>query len=674
MVASSRYALGIDFGTESARAVLVDVTNGNEVASEVYQYKHGVIDQKLPGGPKLEHDWALQDPNDYLEALKRTPRAVMKRARVRPEEVIGVGIDFTSCTMMPIDAKGVPLCVNARWRKNPHAWVKLWKHHAAQPEADLLNATARRRNEKWLSRYGGKISSEWFFPKALQILHEAPEIYRACDRLIEGADWIVLVLTGQERRNACTAGYKAIWDKDEGFPSEDFFEALHPAFKHVVDTRMSRDIYPQGTKAGEITEGAAKLTGLLAGTAVAVGNVDAHVAVPAATITEEGKMLMIMGTSICHMVLSKRKQPVEGYCGYVNEGILPGFFGYEGGQTAVGDIYAWFVSNCVPEAYEKEARSRRLGLHELLAKKAKALRPGESGLLALDWWNGNRSILVDADLTGMLMGMTLVTKPEEVYRAIIEATAFGTYIIINQAVKAGIEVKEIYACGGLTRDPFLMQIFADVTNRPISIARSEQTCALGSAMFGAVAAGRRAGGYETIVDAARYMAGVKKEHYEPVPDNHKVYQRLFKLYEKLHDSLGRDSNSVMKQLKTLKAEAAAGIAAGPPEEVVKAKAGKPTEAGKPTKADKAARAPAPKPSAKPAAKPVAGKVPAVKQPAVKKPAVKKAAKPEKKVARPAKKAATPAKKAAKPKKLPAKKPVPKARKPAKKKAKPGKRR
>ncbi len=653
MVTGKRYALGIDFGTESARAVLVDVTNGDEVASAVHAYKRGVIDERLPGGPKLGSDWALQDPNDYIEALKRAPRAAMKKGRVKPEEVIGVGIDFTACTMMPIDAKGNPLCMDKRWRKNPHAWVKLWKHHAAQPEADFLNATARKRNEKWLSRYGGKISSEWFFPKALQILHEAPAIYQASSRLIEAADWIVLVLTGQERRNACTAGYKAIWNKDEGFPSEAFFEALHPAFKHVVDTKMSRDIYAQGKKAGEITEAAAKLTGLVPGTAVAVGNVDAHVAVPAATITDEGKMLMIMGTSICHMVLSKRKQPVEGYCGTVNEGILPGFFGHEGGQTAVGDIYAWFVESCVPEAYAKEARSRRIGIHELLTQKAAALVPGQSGLLALDWWNGNRSVLVDADLTGMLMGMTLATKPEELYRAIVEATAFGTAIIINRAVKAGIEVKELYACGGLTKNPFVMQVFADVTNRPIKIARSEQTCALGSAMFGAVAAGRRAGGYETIVDAARYMAGVKDEHYEPVPEHNAIYRKLFKLYGKLHDSLGRDSGSVMKRLKALKAEVASGVA-------------KPAK--KPAAKEPAAKKPAPgKPPARPSRKPV-GKAAALRKKPAKK-AGKAAKKAPKKAPKKSAKKATPRKTSATKKKAAKKKTAKKViAKPAKKTA------
>jgi len=658
MVTAKRYALGIDFGTESARALLVDVTNGAEVASAVHVYKRGVIDERVPGGPKLEHDWALQDPADYLDALKKAPRAAMRKGRIKPDEVIGVGIDFTACTMMPIDAKGNPLCFDKRWRKNPHSWVKLWKHHAAQPEADLINATARKRNEKWLARYGGKISSEWFFPKALQILHEAPAIYRACDRLIEGADWIVLVLTGQERRNACTAGYKAIWDKDEGFPSEVFFEALHPAFKHVVDTKMSRDIYPQGTRAGEITDEAAQLTGLVPGTAVAVGNVDAHVAVPAATITGEGKMLMIMGTSLCHMVLAKRKQSVDGYCGYVNEGIVPGLFGYEGGQTAVGDIYAWFLDTCVPEATVKEARSRRLGLHELLARKAATLKPGESGLLALDWWNGNRSVLVDADLTGLLMGMTLVTKPEELYRTIIEATAFGTNIIINQAVKAGVEVKELYACGGLTKNPFVMQIFADVTNRPIKLARSEQASALGSAMFGAVAAGRHAGGYETIVDAARYMAGVKDEHYEPDPERNKVYRKLFKVYERMHDTLGRAADSAMKQLKALKAEVMR-----PPAKPAPAK--KPAAPRKPAAAEKPAAAPSKKPPTKAAA---LKKKPAAKKKAVKKPPRKVAKRPAKKAAkRPAKKKA--ARKAAKrlAKKAAKKKPGKKAgKKPGKK--------
>ncbi|MGC8861964.1 MAG: ribulokinase [Armatimonadota bacterium] len=551
-----KYALGIDFGTLSARALLVEVETGKEVASEVYEYANGVIDDRLPtSGEKLPPDWALQDPRDYLKALEVTVPAVLKASGVSPDDVIGIGIDFTSCTMLPIDAKGDPLCFDPKWEKNLHAWVKLWKHHAAQPEANKINETAEKLGYDFLKRYGGKISSEWFFSKALQILHEAPEVYEAADRLIEAGDWIVLQMTGVETRNACTAGYKAMWEKTSGFPPNEFFKALDPRFERVIDEKMSRNISPIGTKAGELTPAMAAKMGLKPGTAVAVANVDAHVAVPAATVTKEGTMVIIMGTSNCHMVLGKEPKIVEGMCGYVEDGILPGFFGFEAGQSCVGDHFAWFIENCVPASYEKEAADRGISIHELLEEKASRLKPGQSGLLALDWWNGNRSVLVDVDLTGMMLGFTLATKPEEIYRALIEATAFGTNIIIDAFQSSGVPVNEIVACGGLPeKNEMLMQIYADVTNREFKVAASAQTCALGSAMWGAVAAGKSRGGYDDINEAAARMARVKDRSFKPDPGAHAVYEKLFAEYRILHDYFGRGQNDVMKRLKALKEE------------------------------------------------------------------------------------------------------------------------
>ncbi|HID12032.1 MAG TPA: ribulokinase [Candidatus Latescibacteria bacterium] len=550
----ARYAIGIDFGTESGRAVLVDVVTGEEVTTSVYTYRDGVIDDVLPDGKTcLEPDWALQNPRDYLETVYTTIPALLRESGARPEEVVGIGIDFTSCTMMPTLWDGTPLCFLEEFRGEPHAWAKLWKHHAAQPEADELNRIARERGEAFLRRYGGKISSEWFFPKVWQILDEAPHIYEAAGRMIEGADWIVWQLTGRETRNSCTAGYKAIWDKRTGFPSDDFFRALDPRLEHVVDEKMSRQISPLGTKAGGLTKYMAERTGLFEGTPVAVGNVDAHVSVPAATVVEPWKMVMVMGTSICHMVLGTEQKFVEGMCGVVEDGVLPGYFGYEAGQSAVGDIFAWFVEQGVPGEYRDEARRRGISLHKLLEEKAARLRPGESGLLALDWWNGNRSILVDADLSGLLLGMTLATKPEEVYRALIEATAFGTRTIIDAFEEAGVPVEELYACGGLPeRNRLLMQIYAEVTGREIKVAASLQAGALGSAMFGAVAAGSRAGGYDNIVEAAEHMAHLKPESFKPAPDYRKIYEGLYEQYRRLHDYFGREENDVMKYLKALR--------------------------------------------------------------------------------------------------------------------------
>jgi L-ribulokinase len=551
-----KYAIGVDFGTESGRVVLVDVADGQEIATAVHTYANGVIDEKLPeSGVRLEPDWALQDPNDYLEVFKQAIPAVLKKSGVDPEDVIGLGIDFTACTMLPTKADGTPLCFLPEWRANPHAWVKLWKHHAAQPEANKLNEIARELGYTFLDRYGNKISSEWFFPKVWQILDETPEVYQAADRLLEAADWVVWQLTGEEKRNACTAGYKAIWSKREGFPPNEFFKALDPRMEHIVDEKMSRDIYPLGLKAGGLTEEAARWTGLKPGTAVAIANVDAHVSVPAATVTQPGRMVIIMGTSNCHMVLGTEERTVPGMCGYVEDGIVPGFFGYEAGQSCVGDHFAWFAENCVPGAYEQEAKARGLDIHQLLEEKAARLQTGESGLLALDWWNGNRSVLVDVDLTGLLLGATLATKPEEIYRALIEATAYGTRIIIETLEGNGVPVNEIVATGGLPdRNKLLMQIYADVTGRPIHIADTSQGGALGSAMHGAVAAGREAGGYDSILEASKHMARLRDEAYRPIAENKAVYDRLYAEYVTVHDYFGRGANDVMKRLKALRAE------------------------------------------------------------------------------------------------------------------------
>jgi L-ribulokinase len=556
----SKYSIGVDFGTESGRALLVDVKTGNEVATFVHPYAKGVIDEKLPGSTqRLEPDWALQDPNDYLEVFKEAVPAVLKQSGVDPADVIGVGIDFTACTMLPVRADGTPLCFLPEWRDKPHAWVKLWKHHAAQPEANQINETARKLGEGWLERYGGKISSEWFFSKALQILNEAPDVYQAADRLLEAADWVIWQLTGVETRNSCTAGYKALWSKREGFPEKSYFAALNPKLENVIDEKMTRTITPIGARAGGLTAQAAAWTGLRPGTGVAIANVDAHVAVPAATVTEVGRMVMIMGTSICHMVLGDHEKLVPGICGYVEDGIIPGLFGYEAGQSCVGDHFAWFVENCVPAAYENEAKARGINIHQLLEEKAARLKPGESGLLALDWWNGNRSVLVDVDLTGVLLGATLATRAEEIYRALIEATAYGTRVIVEAFQNNGVPVTELVACGGLPeKNKLLMQIYADVTGRDIKVTASKQTPALGSAMFGAVAAGAPAGGFDSIFEAAQYMAHLSDEVYRPIPEHKAAYDRLFAEYMRLHDYFGRGENDVMKRLKAVRDEARAG--------------------------------------------------------------------------------------------------------------------
>jgi L-ribulokinase len=537
--------IGVDFGTESARALLVEVETGRELASAVHRYPSGVIDQHLPDGRALPPEWALQDPDDYLESLGVTVRSVLGESGMDHASVIGIGIDFTACTMLPVLADGTPLCRLPDWRSNPHAWVKLWKHHAAQPEADLINETAARRGESFLDRYGRKTSSEWFFAKALQILDEAPEVYARADRLIEAADWVVWQLTGQETRNSCTAGYKALWSKGEGFPDRDFFAALAPGFADVVDEKMSRQISSQGDRAGVISAVAAQLTGLAQGTPVAVANVDAHVSVPAATVVGPGRLVAVMGTSTCHLALSDVERVVPGFCGVVEDGVIPGLFGYEAGQTAVGDMFAWFTDLLSQGESSSEA------LHRSLEHAAGELSPGESGLVALDWWNGNRSVLVDAELTGVLMGATLATTPGDIYRAMLEATVFGTRVIIETLESAGVPIEELVVCGGLPfQNRLLMQLSADITGRPVKVAASRQTPALGSAMFAAVAAGTGAGGYSSIVEASENMARLGGEEYSPSEESRDVYDDLYGIYRDLHDTYAAQS-SEMRRLRSI---------------------------------------------------------------------------------------------------------------------------
>ncbi|WP_100408106.1 ribulokinase [Bacillus solitudinis] len=549
-----KYTIGVDYGTGSGRAVLVDLHDGTEVADHVTEYRHGVIDERLPeSGIKLEHEWALQHPRDYIEVLTTSVPAVIKESGINPEDVIGLGIDFTACTMLPVDDKGEPLCFKPELAERPHSWLKLWKHHAGQEEANLINEIAEKRGETFLPRYGGKISSEWMLAKIWQILNEDSEIYDLTDQFLEATDWVVFKMTGNITKNSCTAGYKANWHKKDGYPSKDFFKALDPRLENLTETKLRGEILPLGTKAGELSEEMASLMGLKAGIAVAVGNVDAHAAVPGVGVTEPGKLVMAMGTSICHMLLGTEENQVEGMCGVVEDGIIPGYLGYEAGQSAVGDIFAWYVENAVPAYVKEEAEKAGVNIHVWLEQEASKYKPGQSGLLALDWWNGNRSVLVDTELSGLIVGMTLLTKPEEIYRALLEATAFGTRKIVDAFHQNGVPVEELYACGGLPqKNRLLMQIYADVTNRPIKVADSKQTPALGAAMFGAVAAGADKGGYDSIVEAAKKMARVKDEAFEPIPENVAIYEKLYQEYSTLHDYFGRGENDVMKRLKAIR--------------------------------------------------------------------------------------------------------------------------
>ncbi len=549
----SKFTIGIDFGTASGRACVVDVATGNLLADSVYKYPHSVMDSALPDGTPLKSDWALQHPGDYLEVLFHTVPDVIKKSGVSPDDIIAVGIDFTSCTLLPIKKDGTPLCFFDAFRSEPNAYVKLWKHHAAQDKANIINEKALARNEKWLKRYGGRVSSEWQLPKIWETLEQAPVVFEEADYFVEAADWVTMQLTSVLLKSTCCAGYKGLWNHKDGYPSKEFLRCLDPRLENLFETKLNYPLAELCEKAGSLTKEIASRLGLNEGTAVAVPVIDAHASVPAVKITKPDTLLAIMGTSTCHIVLSREERFVPGISGVVYGGIYPGLYAYEAGQACVGDHFSWFVENCVPYSYYEEARQKNINLHALLRSKAETKAPGESGLVALDWFNGNRSILADGDLSGMILGMTLRTKPEDIYRALIEATAYGTRKIVETYKSNGVRVSEVIASGGISlKDPMTMQIYSDVLNHPVKIAGTTQCGASGSGIFASVAAGKENGGYDDIFTAAEAMGKLKDEVYYPDPDNAAVYNKLYEEYNILHDYFGKGENDVMKRLKHLK--------------------------------------------------------------------------------------------------------------------------
>jgi L-ribulokinase len=545
---SDTYVVGIDYGTLSGRAVVVRVSDGAELGTATHDYSHAVMDTVLAAtGAALPPEWALQVPADYVDVLKTAVPAAVKAAGIDPADVIGIGTDFTACTMVPTLADGTPLNELPEYADRPHAYVKLWKHHAAQPQADRINELARERGESWLPRYGGLISSEWEFAKGLQLLEEDPELYARMDHWVEAADWIVWQLTGNYVRNACTAGYKGIY-QDGQYPGRDFLSALNPGFAGFAADKVDHVIGQLGASAGTLTAEAAAWTGLPEGIAVAVGNVDAHVTAPAAQAVLPGQLVAIMGTSTCHVMNSDVLREVPGMCGVVDGGIVSGLYGYEAGQSGVGDIFAWYAKSQVPASYYEAADAAGLSIHEYLTSLAEAQPVGGHGLVALDWNGGNRSVLVDAELSGLLVGQTLTTRPDEVYRALFEATAFGTREIVEAFGASGVPVTEFIVAGGLLRNPFLMQVYSDVLRLPLSIIASEQGPALGSAIHAAVAAGA----YPDVRAAGSAMGKVDRAVYTPDPARADAYDALYAEYVLLHDYFGRGGNDVMHRLKALR--------------------------------------------------------------------------------------------------------------------------
>jgi L-ribulokinase len=554
-----QYVVGVDYGTLSGRAVVVRVSDGAELGTGVHAYPHAVLERAIPahltGDPAgaelpLPPEWALQVPEDYREVLRVAVPAAVAEAGIDPARVIGIATDFTACTMVPTTVDGTPLCELPGHAADPHAYVKLWKHHAAQPQADRINELARKRGEAWLPRYGGLISSEWEFAKGLELLEDAPAIYAEMAHFVEAADWIVWQLSGAYFRNACTAGYKGIY-QDGTYPTRAFLAELNPDFETFVLDKLDAPVGQLGAAAGRLTKQAAEWTGLPEGITVAVGNVDAHVTAPAADAIGVGQMVAIMGTSTCHVMNSDTLREVPGMCGVVDGGITAGLWGYEAGQSGVGDIFNWFVTTQVPHGYAAESAERGISVHELLTEKAEKQVIGEHGLVALDWHSGNRSVLVNHELSGLMVGQTLATRPEDQYRALLESTAYGTRMIVETFQEAGVPVTELVVAGGLLKNALLMQIYADVLNLPLSTIDSQQGPALGSAIHAAVAAGA----YPDVATAARAMGRVNRGVHQPIAANVAAYDELYAEYRALHDHFGRGGNDVMLRLKAIRRRA-----------------------------------------------------------------------------------------------------------------------
>ncbi|MGP8065322.1 MAG: ribulokinase [Acidimicrobiales bacterium] len=544
-----RLAIGVDFGTMSGRVLVLDLRTGEEVAVAEVRYPHGVIDSRLPSAKgELPPDTALQDPADYLEVFYRGIPEALAAGKVRPEDVIGIGVDFTACTVLPVTSDGTPLCQLDAFRDRPHAWVKLWKHHSAQPIADRLNEVAVERHEPFLARYGGRLSSEWYFPKLIEIWRDDRGVYDAMVAFVEATDWVVWQLTGALVRASCTAGYKACWSAHDGLPSRGYFEAAYPGFPDPGD-KLGSSFAPPGRRAGCLRPEVAARLGLSPDVAVAVGNVDSFVSAPGAGVQRPGVFVMVVGTSICDLVIDRREIKMTGITGVVEDGILPGYFGYEAGQAAVGDMFGWFGDHLFGFAGRDSGES----WFTTIEREASTIEPGASGLVALDWWNGNRTILGDAGLSGVIAGLTLATSATEIYRALLESVAFGTRRIVENFVENGIPLSEVVACGGIAeRSSLMMQLFADVTGLPVTVPDSQQIPARGAALFGALAAGSARGGFDDIETAVNELAPAVARRYETSAANLATYDGIYEVFRGLHDELGLEHAEWLHRLKQIR--------------------------------------------------------------------------------------------------------------------------
>lgn len=549
----AKYAIGLDYGTLSVRALLVNIETGEETGVSVYEYPHGVMDRQLPTGEALPSGWALQHPQDYREGLIHTVKAVMAAGGVLAEEIVGIGVDFTGSTVLPVRDDGYPLCLLDEFKREPHAYVKLWKHHGGEREAEQIEQLAKVREEEWLPLYGGKVSSEWMLPKVMETLHEAETVFACADRFVDAADWLVWQLTGEVNRSICTSGYKFFYHHEKGDLSKDFLRELDPRMENFVEEKIAAPVKGIGEKAGTLTKEWADILGLVSGIPVGMGIVDAHASILGSGIAKPGEMMIVVGTSSCHMLLEEKEAPIPGICGVVKGGMVPGYFGYEAGQSCVGDQFAWFMDNCVPDGYIKEAEAAKISIHQLMVEKLKDYKAGQSGLVALDWFNGVRSPLVDFRLNGLILGLNLQTRPEDIYMAMIESTAYGTRLIMDQYEQAGIQIHSIVLGGGIPlKNPMLVQVYADILNRDVSVSGTSQASGLGAAILGISAAGESVTGYKDIYEIIEKIGKRSEKIWHPRKEQVDAYNSLYEEYKTLCDYFGKGANDVMKRLHEMR--------------------------------------------------------------------------------------------------------------------------
>ena len=547
------YVFGYDFGTLSCRLTALDLSNGNLVFSHNFEYPHGVISEKLPDtNITLPPEWCLQHPSDWLDACTALSRKMLDTTGIDGAEVKSIGIDFTSCTLVPVAADGSALCMHKDFYNRPHAWPKLWKHHAAQECAEELEKEAKTHST-WLKDYfGNNVSSEWVFPKILQVIKEDYECYKSTDMYMEALDWLPFVLSGNNTRCTAGLGVNAFWVKGKGFPDRSFFKAIDPRFADVIAEKMKGKEVLVGQAIGKLTPEMADRMGLSTETVICSGHSDSAVAGCGAGATESGDMLLVMGTSTCHQMIFKDYHAFDGVCAIAGDGMVPGYYSYESGQPASGDVFQWYVDNCLPKEYEEEAAGQKISLLHLMDTKAGALKPGESGLIALDWLNGNRSILANYNLSGIIVGLTLATKPEEIFRALVEANLFGSRKIIENYRTNGITINRLFAVGSLAvKSPFVMQVLADILGDTIIVPKVENVPAMGSAVCAAAALGAENGGYATVQEAAAALIPKECLVYKTDAENHRIYNELYAYYNKLHDLFGLE-DSFMRELKKIR--------------------------------------------------------------------------------------------------------------------------